>query len=71
MPPKKWKIAILVWLAIYPSVTLLSWLFGKQLNQITFLPLRTLVLTIVIVPLMVFVLLPLLQKVFAGWLRKK
>jgi len=30
--------------------------------------LRTLVLTLVLVPLMVFVLLPALQKLFARWL---
>jgi antibiotic biosynthesis monooxygenase (ABM) superfamily enzyme len=32
------------------------------------LPLRTLALTAVVVPLMVFVLLPTLQRAFAGWL---
>ena len=33
------------------------------------LPLRTLALTAFVVPIMVFVLLPALQRVFAGWLR--
>ena len=34
------------------------------------LALRTLLMTGILVPLMVFVLLPALQKTFAGWLRK-
>ncbi len=66
-PPPKWKIAVLIWLAIYPSITLLFHFFGKQLLLIP-LPLRTLTITLILVPLMVFVLLPALQKLFRKWL---
>ena len=66
-PPPKWKIAVLIWLAIYPSITLLFFLFGEQLLRIP-LPLRTLMVTFILVPLMVFILLPALQKLFKGWL---
>lgn len=66
-PPPKWKIAVLIWLAIYPSITLLFHFFGKQLLLIP-LPLRTLTITLILVPLMVFVLLPALQKAFKKWL---
>lgn len=68
-PPPKWKTAILIWLAIYPALTLLVALFGEYLILLP-LALRTLVMTAILVPLMVFVLLPRLQRVFAGWLRK-
>ncbi len=68
-PPPKWKIAVLIWLAIYPSITLLFLLAGEQLLSIP-LPLRTLTITLVLVPLMVFVLLPALQKLFSEWLQK-
>ena len=68
-PPPKWKIAVLIWLAIYPSITLLFLLVGEQLLLIP-LPFRTLAITLVLVPLMVFVLLPALQKLFSGWLQK-
>ncbi len=68
-PPPKWKTAILIWLAIYPALTLLVALFGEYLILLP-LALRTLVMTAILVPLMVFVLLPQLQRVFAGWLRK-
>ncbi|MBK6777863.1 MAG: hypothetical protein IPG74_19200 [Flavobacteriales bacterium] len=67
-PPPKWKTAVLVWIAIYPSITILFLLFGEQLEQLP-APLRTLVLTLILVPLLVFVLLPLLHKTFARWLR--
>jgi len=67
--PPRWKTAVLIWLAIYPSITLFMLLFGDQLAQLP-IPLRTLVLTAVLVPLMVFVLLPRLQKLFASWLRR-
>ena len=69
-PPKRWKMAIMVWLAIYPTVTLIFTFFGKDLLQIHPLPLRTFFLTLVVVPLMVFVLIPFLQKILGNWLNK-
>ena len=67
--PPKWKTAILVWVCIYPSVTSLFLIFGDQLALLPPM-LRTLVLTLVLVPLLVFVLLPLMHKLFAGWLHR-
>lgn len=69
-PPKRWKMAIVVWLAIYPLITLILVLFGKQLANIKPTYLRTLVLTAVLVPLMVYFVLPFVQKQLAGWLKK-
>ena len=69
-PPKKWKMAILIWIAIYPLITTVFAVFGKYLMQIEILPLRTFIITVVLVPTMVFVLIPLLQKLLANWLRK-
>ena len=69
-PPKKWKMAILIWLAIYPLITTIFALLGKQLILIEPLPLRTLIITIIAVPIMVFVLIPTLQKVLHNWLTK-
>ncbi len=50
------------WLAIYPLITLVLFVFGPLLNPIP-LALRTFVITIVIVPVMVYVAVPLLEKV--------
>ena len=68
--PKKWKMAIVIWLAIYPLITTIFVLFGQQLIQINPLPLRTFAITITAVPVMVFGLIPLLQKVLHKWLIK-
>ena len=68
--PKKWKMAVLIWTAIYPTITLLFVTLGDEFARITFLPLRTLLITLIIVPLMVFVITPLLQLLMAGWLKK-
>ncbi|GAA2806139.1 hypothetical protein GCM10010470_46750 [Saccharopolyspora taberi] len=47
-----------MWLSIYPALTLALWLFEQLgLSQLA-LPLRTLVLTVVLVPIMVYVLVP-------------
>lgn len=61
------KRAFLTWLAIYPVITLIFILFGNLLIQLP-LALRTLVLTLILVPLLSYVLLPLLFRIFAKWL---
>lgn len=61
------KRAFLTWLAIYPVITLLFILFGNQLIKLP-LALRTLILTLILVPLLSYVLLPLLFRIFAKWL---
>ena len=65
----KWKFAIMVWLAIYPAITLLTYLIGDLIKNLP-LPLKTLIMTGILVPLMVFVLLPILRKVMGNWLNK-
>lgn len=66
--PKRWKISILTWVAIYPTLTILFGLFGDIFNQITPMPLRTLVITLIVVPFMVFLLMPFLFKKLSKWL---
>jgi antibiotic biosynthesis monooxygenase (ABM) superfamily enzyme len=69
-PPKKWKMAILIWIAIYPTVTLIALLFGNHFEKIDPLPLRTLASTIVVVPIAVYALVPALQKILNNWLSR-
>jgi uncharacterized protein len=69
MPPR-WKTAVVIWLAIYPSITFLLWLAGPTIASWA-LPLRTLALTAVLVPLMVFLVLPAVQRLLAPWLRPR
>ena len=65
----KWKFAIMVWLAIYPAITLLTYLIGDLIKNLP-LAFITLIMTGILVPLMVFVLLPLLRKIIGNWLNK-
>lgn len=68
MPPiPRYKLAVVVWIAIYPTITLIQWLVGPALATVP-LPLRTFLLTIVLVPLMVFVLIPVLTRALGFWL---
>ena len=52
--------SIKIWIVIYPSITLFHVLFGSYLAEMP-LYLRTLILTLVLVPWMVFVGLPLIH----------
>ena len=60
----------MVWLAIYPSITVILWLVGPKL-QTWPLAVRTLVITLGVVPLMVYVLIPAFQRLLAPWLRRR
>ncbi len=52
--------SIKIWVVIYPSITLFYALLGSYLSQIP-LYLRTLILTLILVPWMVFVGLPVVH----------
>ena len=67
--PPKWKFAIMVWLAIYPTITFVSFLIGDTIKNWP-LPLKNLLMTGILFPLMVFVLLPFLRKILGSWLQK-
>jgi antibiotic biosynthesis monooxygenase (ABM) superfamily enzyme len=64
------KRAFLTWLAIYPVITILFWLFGDLLIKIP-LVIRTLILTLALVPLLSYIILPFYHKVFTKWLNGK
>jgi antibiotic biosynthesis monooxygenase (ABM) superfamily enzyme len=66
-PPKKWKLLLLNWLFVYPLINVLIPV-AFPLTEGWPLPLRTLVLTLIMVPAMGMVL-PKLHARFAGWLR--
>lgn len=66
-PPPKWKMTIVSWLALYPAVTLVFVLFGDILAQIPLL-LRTMVVTVVVMLLMSYVLMPRMTRWFSFWL---
>lgn len=65
--PPRYKLFLLTWLAIYPLITLILHLFAQPLNLLP-LPIRTLVLTGVLVYLMTYWVMPRLMKLFRNWL---
>ncbi|MBP6038706.1 MAG: hypothetical protein KA523_00740 [Flavobacterium sp.] len=67
--PPKWKFVVMVWLAIYPTITFVSYLIGDVIKDWP-LPLKTLLMTGILVPTMVFILLPILRKLLTNWLNK-
>lgn len=62
---KKLKTILIVWVAIFPTITIIQFLFGGLLNELP-LVVRTLTLTVVLVPLMVYLLIPFWTKVFSS-----
>ena len=56
-------------MGIYPVVTALLWLPGPLLDGLP-LPVVTLVLTLVLVSLMSYVVMPRLTRAFGGWLSR-
>jgi len=70
-PIPKWKMAVMIWLGIYPLITLIILLVFPFMQEHNWpLPLRTLVVTMFAVPLMVYLVLPFLQKLLKAWLHK-
>lgn len=67
---KKLKNALIIWIAIYPAITVIILLFGDILNELPIL-LRTLILTLILVPTMVYILIPFWTKVFNTSIAKR
>ena len=66
-PPPKYKMTLVSWMALYPIVTVIFWLFGEQLATLP-LMLRTLLVTAVVMVLMSYVAMPRMTRWFRRWL---
>ena len=62
-----WKVNLLVWLALYPSVMLLMWLSGPTLGNLP-MPLNMLISNLITVLLTGYILVPWLSRLYANWL---
>ena len=69
-PPPKYKMAIVSWLAVFPTVTLIFVLLGEQLAPLP-LFLRVFIVTVLVIFLMTYVLMPNFTSWFAFWLFPK
>lgn len=61
------KRAFIIWLAIFPLITALSYLLGGVLQPLH-LVLRVLIMSLIAVPLAFYIVIPFLHKVFANWI---
>ncbi len=67
--PNKLRMTLVSWLALYPIVTAIFWLFGDQLAGFS-LPVRTLLVTLVVMFTMSYIAMPRFTKWFHGWIFK-
>lgn len=67
MHPPRGRMAVVTWLGIYPTVSLVLWGVAPLLDWLPFL-LRVAVLTMLIVAFMTWVVMPRLTRWLKGWL---
>jgi antibiotic biosynthesis monooxygenase (ABM) superfamily enzyme len=62
-------MALLVWIVIFPTITIISLVLGDWLGQLHLL-LRTFLMSVILVPFMIFFAMPQITKHFQKWLIK-
>lgn len=70
IPPPRYKMAIVTWTAIFILIIIINLLFGSFLASLPML-LRSLVLTVGLVGLMTYVVMPRMTRLFSWWLYPK
>jgi antibiotic biosynthesis monooxygenase (ABM) superfamily enzyme len=68
-PPTKHQLALMIWVAVFPTLTVINLTFGDQLSQLPSV-LRTFVLATVAVPIVIYGLMPRLHRVRARLLTR-
>ncbi|KRE41098.1 hypothetical protein [Knoellia sp. Soil729] len=69
-PPSKHELALMIWVCVFPTLTLINLTFGGWLGMMPSI-LRTLVLATVAVPIVIYLLMPQLHKGRARLLAKR
>lgn len=67
IPPPRYKMAVITWLAIFPLVNLINVILFPILNYLSSVP-KTFILTIILVPLMTYFIMPRMTRLFVWWL---
>jgi len=65
-PPSKHQLAVMIWVAVFPTLTLLNLALGDWLRTLGPV-VRTFVLATIAVPIVIYGLMPQLHRV-RGWL---
>jgi antibiotic biosynthesis monooxygenase (ABM) superfamily enzyme len=61
-PPSKHQLALMIWLAVFPTLTVLNLLIGGSLRDLPVV-LRTFILATIAVPIVIYGVMPQLHKV--------
>jgi uncharacterized protein len=67
VPPPRHKMALLTWVGAWATITLILQLLGPAMATWA-LPLRTLLISVLMVLTLTWVVIPTLTRLFAGWL---
>ncbi|HEY9619867.1 MAG TPA: antibiotic biosynthesis monooxygenase [Crinalium sp.] len=67
VPPPRYKMVLVTWLAVFPLITAISMLLQNQLLPLPIVC-RVMVVTAIAVPTMTYLLMPQMTRLFAGWL---
>ncbi|MGF3054467.1 antibiotic biosynthesis monooxygenase [Microbacterium sp. YY-03] len=69
--PPRWKQAVSIWLGFFPVNLLFSWLFGFIPGfDVLPMPLRVLISTLILTPIMAYWVLPWVTRMLRPWLHK-
>jgi len=68
-PPTKHQLALMIWLAVFPTLTVINLALGDQLSQLPSV-LRTFVLATVAVPIVIYGVMPRLHRARARLLAR-
>jgi antibiotic biosynthesis monooxygenase (ABM) superfamily enzyme len=60
-PPTKHQLALMIWVAVFPTLTVLNLAFGQWLNDLATVP-RTFVLATMAVPIVIYGVMPHLHR---------
>ena len=69
-PPPRWKMALVTWMGVFPTVLLWSSLLPKVLSGLPSLAVVAIVNVFVVVTL-AWGVMPLLSRIFSGWLHNR
>ena len=67
VPPSRYKMTLVTWLAVFPLISMLSIVLQHQLAPLPIV-VRVMLITAIAVPTMTYLLMPQMTRLFAWWL---
>lgn len=67
VPPPRYKMAIVSWIAIYPLVIVILNVLAPFLSSLS-IPARAAIITLIAIPSMTYVIMPRMTQLFSRWL---